>query len=225
MGGWREELVPVALDEPGGRALSGSYFCVGFISDAKADTAGCGSANAANLPVQWPTGPGDPGSTLKPGSTWTTAPTSRRGRPWRNDARQIVDDRLALIADDLEAMAVDVGADLYTQDLSAGPWPRVGLRRPGWEMDGEDAVRIVVQRERAKLLTPGDQRMALGGGVRPHRHGEPRAPPADSSHRQAICRSHRSTPTASIAMRYRDGPGESYEMVRPVPHGCGTVGS
>jgi transposase len=30
---------------------------------------------------------------------------------------------------------------------------------------------------------------------------------------------------APLELRYRDGPGESYEMVRPVPHGCGTVGS
>jgi hypothetical protein len=73
----------------------------------------------------------------------------------RNEARELVNDSLVRVADELAAMAVEYGAELETHDLEAGSWPRAGLHKPAWWHDGTLTVSLVVQWERARLLTPG----------------------------------------------------------------------
>lgn len=73
----------------------------------------------------------------------------------RAEGRQLLDKHLVGIAAALEELAAEFGAELETADLETGAWPRIGLRRSSW-LAGEVAdVSIVVQWERARLLTPG----------------------------------------------------------------------
>lgn len=75
--------------------------------------------------------------------------------PLRSDARQLLDKYLVVVSTQLEALADERHAVYETFDLESGPKPRVGLRRPSWEYNGIADVNVVVQWDRARLLTPG----------------------------------------------------------------------
>ncbi|CCH89527.1 protein of unknown function [Modestobacter italicus] len=55
----------------------------------------------------------------------------------------------------LEELAEELDAELETNDLDSGSWPRGGLRRPIWQHNGTADVSVVIQWERARLLATG----------------------------------------------------------------------
>ncbi|TFV52855.1 hypothetical protein [Blastococcus sp. TF02A-35] len=69
--------------------------------------------------------------------------------------RQLLDKHLVGVAAQLEELAEELAAELETNDLDSGSWPRAGLRRSTWQHNGAADVSAVIQWERARLLTPG----------------------------------------------------------------------
>lgn len=73
----------------------------------------------------------------------------------RPEGRQLLDKHLVGVATQLEELAEELDAELETNDLDSGSWPRAGLRRPTWHHNGTADVSVVIQWERARLLAPG----------------------------------------------------------------------
>ncbi|SDM10713.1 hypothetical protein SAMN05660642_01685 [Geodermatophilus siccatus] len=73
----------------------------------------------------------------------------------RAEGRQLLDKHLVGVAAQLEELAEELDAELETNDLDSGSWPRAGLRLPTWQYHGTADVSVVIQWERARLLTPG----------------------------------------------------------------------
>jgi len=73
----------------------------------------------------------------------------------RAAARQLLDNYLIGVTALLEDFAEDVNAAVETHDLESGSWPRGELRRSSWLHKGIPDVSIVIEWERARLLTPG----------------------------------------------------------------------
>lgn len=73
----------------------------------------------------------------------------------RSDARQLLDKHLVGVADEMAELADQFGVELDTGDLESGSKPRAGPRRQSWHYNGIADVSVVVQWERARLLTPG----------------------------------------------------------------------
>jgi hypothetical protein len=73
----------------------------------------------------------------------------------RAEGRQLMDKHLIGAAIALEELAEEFGAEFQSQDLEMGPWPRMGLRRSSWSHEGVADVSVVLQWERARMLTPG----------------------------------------------------------------------
>ena len=73
----------------------------------------------------------------------------------RDQGRQLVDKHLVGVAAAIEGLAEEFNAEFEINDLEAGPWPQVGLRRSSWLYEGVADVSVVVQWERARMLTPG----------------------------------------------------------------------
>ncbi|SEO59911.1 hypothetical protein [Trujillonella endophytica] len=73
----------------------------------------------------------------------------------RVEGRQLLDKHLVGVATQLEELAEELDVELESNDLDSGSWPRAGLRRPVWQHNGTADVSVVIQWERARLLTPG----------------------------------------------------------------------
>ncbi|MGY1751496.1 hypothetical protein [Blastococcus sp. SYSU D01042] len=73
----------------------------------------------------------------------------------RAEGRQLLDKHLVGVVAQLEELAEELDAELETNDLDSGSWPRAGLRRPIWQHNEIADVSVVIQWERARLLTPG----------------------------------------------------------------------
>ncbi|TYP86911.1 hypothetical protein [Blastococcus xanthinilyticus] len=73
----------------------------------------------------------------------------------RAEGRQLLEKHLMGVAGQVEELAEDFDAEFETNDLDSGSWPRAGLRRATWTHDGIADVSVVIQWERARLLTPG----------------------------------------------------------------------
>ncbi len=73
----------------------------------------------------------------------------------RGEARQLLDKHLVGVATGLEELAEELGAEPDTGDLEVGSFPMAGLRRPSWQHHDVRDVSLVMQWERARLLTPG----------------------------------------------------------------------
>ncbi|MGY1985392.1 hypothetical protein ACI792_04125 [Blastococcus sp. SYSU DS0669] len=73
----------------------------------------------------------------------------------RAEGRQLLDKHLVGVAAQLEELAEEFDAELETNDLDSGSWPRAGLRRLAWQHNGTADVSVAIQWERARLLTPG----------------------------------------------------------------------
>ena len=73
----------------------------------------------------------------------------------RPDARELLDKHLVGLDTQVEELAEELGVEPATEQLEAGSWPRAGLRRPTWQHRGMGDVGVVIEWERARLLTPG----------------------------------------------------------------------
>lgn len=73
----------------------------------------------------------------------------------RAEGRQLLDKHLAGLAAELQELAEELDAEMEIKDFDSGSWPTVGLRRLTWQHHGTADVSVVIQWERARLLSPG----------------------------------------------------------------------
>ena len=73
----------------------------------------------------------------------------------RTDAIALLDRYLVALGPTFEELAEELNAEPDVDELEAGAWPRVGLRRASWTYAGLADVSIVLQWDRARLLKPG----------------------------------------------------------------------
>ncbi len=62
----------------------------------------------------------------------------------RADATPLLDRYLVALAPTFEELAEELDVELDVDDLEAGSWPRVGLRRASWTHEGLADVSIVI---------------------------------------------------------------------------------
>lgn len=73
----------------------------------------------------------------------------------RREARELLDRHLVGLSAPVGELAEELNAELETEDLESGSWPRIALRRAIWQHHGIHDVTVTVQWERARLLAPG----------------------------------------------------------------------
>jgi hypothetical protein len=71
----------------------------------------------------------------------------------RQEGRQLLDRCLVALSLEMEDLAEELGAEPDAAELESGSWPRVGLRHRSWQHQGLADVSVVIQWERARLLT------------------------------------------------------------------------
>jgi hypothetical protein len=104
----------------------------------------------------------------------------------RAEGRQLLDKHLVGVAAQLEELAEELDAEMETNDLDSGSWPRAGLRRLIWQHNGTPDVSVVIQWERARLLTPGPNELAPGPNEWPYVAVRLPADAADEERRRQI---------------------------------------
>lgn len=96
----------------------------------------------------------------------------------RNDAARLLERYLLALTPQLDELSSDLDAEPYAQDLETGSWPRLGLRRTAWTHAGVNDISVLIEWERARLLSPNRPWPYVGVRISPSQQ--------DSARRQRV---------------------------------------